>query len=92
MLFEAAAIRTVVKARPCWVKLTRTGNVFTAQHSADGITWVDITATNPVEIPMFIGGNSVMCFNRIDSTKVPAGFDTKRVLYYNPSSYEEHAQ
>jgi hypothetical protein len=50
------------------------------------------TIINYSEDPMFIGGNSVMCFNRIDSTKVPAGFDTKRVLYYNPSSYEEHAQ
>jgi hypothetical protein len=27
---------------PHWVKLTRTGNVLTAQHSADGVTWVDV--------------------------------------------------
>ncbi|MDI6451243.1 LamG-like jellyroll fold domain-containing protein [Anaerobaca lacustris] len=44
---------------PHWVKLTRTGNVFTAQQSADGVTWVDITPTAPVEITMaanvFIG-------------------------------------
>ncbi len=39
-------------AAPCWVKLTRTGNVFTAQRSADGVTWVDIAATAPVSIPM----------------------------------------
>ncbi len=37
---------------PHWVKLTRTGNVFTAQHSADGVTWVDITPTAPVTISM----------------------------------------
>jgi len=24
---------------PRWVRLTRTGNVFTAEHSADGVTW-----------------------------------------------------
>ncbi|MDI6447745.1 LamG-like jellyroll fold domain-containing protein [Anaerobaca lacustris] len=37
---------------PHWVKLTRTGNIFTAQQSADGVTWVDITPTAPVEILM----------------------------------------
>jgi len=37
---------------PRWVKLTRTGNVFTAQQSADGVTWVDVTFTAPVNIPM----------------------------------------
>ncbi|MBP8911493.1 MAG: discoidin domain-containing protein [Phycisphaerae bacterium] len=29
---------------PYWVKLTRTGNNFTAQRSADGVTWTNITA------------------------------------------------
>jgi hypothetical protein len=29
-------------AAPHWVKLTRTGNELTAQHSADGVTWVDV--------------------------------------------------
>ncbi len=37
---------------PHWVKLTRTGNVFTAQESADGTNWVDITPAAPVEIAM----------------------------------------
>ncbi len=37
---------------PYWAKLTRTNNLFTAQISADGVTWVDITPTAPVEIPM----------------------------------------
>ena len=27
---------------PRWVKLTRTGNELTAQHSADGVSWVDV--------------------------------------------------
>jgi regulation of enolase protein 1 (concanavalin A-like superfamily) len=31
---------------PQWVKLTRTGNAFTAQYSADGKTWTDIKDAN----------------------------------------------
>ncbi len=37
---------------PHWVKLTRTGNVFTMQQSEDGVTWVDVTPTEPVSIQM----------------------------------------
>ncbi len=37
---------------PRWVKLTRTGSVFTAQQSADGITWVDIAVTPALDIQM----------------------------------------
>jgi len=44
---------------PYWVKLTRTGDTFTAQRSADGVAWVDITVTPAVTITMasdvFIG-------------------------------------
>ncbi len=35
-----------------WVKLTRTGDVFTAQESADGVTWSDVTFTAPVNVSM----------------------------------------
>jgi regulation of enolase protein 1 (concanavalin A-like superfamily) len=35
-----------------WVKLTRTGSVFTAQQSADGVTWADVVFTAPVNITM----------------------------------------
>jgi hypothetical protein len=28
---------------PCWIKLTRTANTFTAQRSSDGVTWTSIT-------------------------------------------------
>jgi len=38
-------------AAPHWVRLTRAGNIFTAQQSADGTAWVDVAAA-PVEIPM----------------------------------------
>ena len=37
---------------PHWVRLTRTGNTFTAQQSADGVTWVDITVSPALEITM----------------------------------------
>ena len=49
------------------------------------------TIINYSDDPMFIGGNAVMNFDRVNSTKIPAGFDTHRVLTYNPSSYEEFA-
>jgi hypothetical protein len=37
-----SATQTGITA-PQWVKLTRTGSAFTAQYSADGMTWTDIT-------------------------------------------------
>jgi hypothetical protein len=47
------------------------------------------TIINYSDIPMTVEGNASMTFDRAASTKVPAGFDTLRVLTYNPSSYEE---
>ncbi len=43
---------------PQWVKLTRAGNVFTAQYSADGKTWTDIkdTAGKPVATTIAMTG------------------------------------
>jgi hypothetical protein len=46
--------QTGLKA-PYWVKLTRTGNTFTAQRSAEGATWVNITndpAASSVDVTM----------------------------------------
>jgi len=40
-----SATQTGITA-PQWVKLTRTGNAFTAQYSADGKTWIDIKDAN----------------------------------------------
>jgi len=40
---------------PYWVKLTRSGNIFTAQQSEDGVNWVSITddaAASTIEIDM----------------------------------------
>jgi len=49
------------------------------------------TIINYSNEPMVIEGNASMTFDRSASTKVPAGFDTLRVLTYNPSSYDEFA-
>ena len=38
--------------------------------------------------PAVVEGNVTMNFDRINSTKIPAGFDTDRVLIYEPSSYD----
>jgi regulation of enolase protein 1 (concanavalin A-like superfamily) len=44
---------------PQWVKLTRTGNVFTAQYSADGKTWKDIVDSTgkAVSTTVLMGAN-----------------------------------
>ena len=47
------------------------------------------TIINYSELPMVIEGNASMTFDRAASTKVPAGFDTLRILNYDPSSYDE---
>ncbi len=47
------------------------------------------TIINYSEDPMVVDGNASMSFDRESSTKVPAGFDTHRVLICNPSTYSE---
>jgi len=43
---------------PMWVKLTRTGDLLTAQHSADGKTWGDVVnATSPTSDTVVMGGS-----------------------------------
>jgi hypothetical protein len=58
---------------PQWVKLTRKGTAFTAQYSADGKTWTDITdATTgqPVSTTIGIGTSCYigLCVTSHDST------------------------
>jgi hypothetical protein len=45
-------VSTNIVVASSWVKLTRTGNAFTAQRSADGVTWTNVTFTAPVNISM----------------------------------------
>lgn len=49
------------------------------------------TIVNYSENPTVIEGNATLNFDRSDNIKVPAGFDTHRILTYNPASYEEIA-
>jgi len=42
---------------PRWVKLTRKGDLLTAQHSADGVTWGDVVnATSPTSDTIVMAG------------------------------------
>ncbi|MBA7473715.1 hypothetical protein ES707_09058 [subsurface metagenome] len=52
---------------------------------------VEGTIVNYSESPTTIEGNATLNFDRSDNIMVPAGFDTHRILTYNPSSYEELA-
>jgi Tfp pilus assembly protein PilX len=61
------------------------GVVFTGNVNAQ----IKGTIINYSEQPLVIEGNASMTFDRAASTKVPAGFDTLRVLNYDPSSYNE---
>ncbi|TKJ37464.1 MAG: hypothetical protein CEE38_08165 [Planctomycetes bacterium B3_Pla] len=47
------------------------------------------TFINYSDEPMVVEGNPSMMFDRAGNVKIPAGFDTYKVLTYNPSSYEE---
>ncbi len=49
------------------------------------------TIVNYSENPTVVEGNATLNFDRSDNIKVPAGFDTHRILTYNPASYEELA-
>jgi len=53
---------------------------------------VEGTIINYSENPTTVMGNATLNFDRSDNIKVPAGFDTHRILTYNPTSYEELAQ
>ena len=52
---------------------------------------VEGTIINYSDNPTTVWGNATLNFDRSDDIKVPAGFDTHRILTYNPASYEELA-
>ncbi len=39
-------------AAPHWVRVTRTGNIFTAHQSADGVAWTEVAVSPAVDITM----------------------------------------
>ncbi len=45
---------------PQYVKLTRTGDVFTAQYSADGSAWQDLTAADGAPVSISMGSNPLI--------------------------------
>lgn len=45
------------------------------------------TIINYGDSPTVVDGNIAISFDRASATKIPAGFDTHRVLAYNPMSY-----
>jgi len=67
-----SATKTGITA-PQWVKLTRTGNAFTAQYSADGKAWTDIVDTNnkAVSTTVSMGSNVYigLCVTSHDSAR-----------------------
>ncbi|MDT8303787.1 MAG: pilus assembly PilX N-terminal domain-containing protein [Sedimentisphaerales bacterium] len=53
---------------------------------------IEGTIINYSDNPTIIEGNAVLNFDRSNNITVPAGFDTHRILTYNPASYEELPQ
>ncbi len=49
---------------------------------------VEGTIINYSNNPTVIEGNAVLNFDRSANIEIPAGFDTHRILTYNPASYE----
>jgi len=62
-----------------------------AHFSGNVNAMVKGTIINYSENSTVVEGNATLNFDRSDNIKVPAGFDTHRVLTYNPASYEELA-
>lgn len=56
---------------------------FAGNASAD----IHGTLINYGTAPMVVDGNISLAFDRAASTRIPGGFDTHRVLAYDPSSY-----
>ncbi len=64
---------------PCTMDLTKGLTLINATINGSLISFADS--------PTVVEGNVSLTFDRADSVKIPAGFDTKRVLAYDPTSY-----
>ncbi len=60
-----------------------------AHFSGNVNAMIEGTIINYSNNPTVIEGNSTLNFDRSANITVPAGFDTHRILTYNPASYEE---
>ncbi|MGE5293311.1 MAG: LamG-like jellyroll fold domain-containing protein, partial [Solirubrobacterales bacterium] len=85
--WQAGTAQTVVQAdvaAPQWVRLTRAGNVFTTQFSADGATWTDLktasgavaAATVTMTNPALVG----LCVTSHDSAAMTSAVMSDRVI------------
>ncbi|MCB1824480.1 MAG: PKD domain-containing protein [Candidatus Competibacteraceae bacterium] len=74
---------------PYWVKLTRTGNTFTAHQSVDGSSWAQVgSATISMATSVYIGlaltshNNSVLNTSVLDNVNVQAGNTSPTTVQY----------
>ncbi len=42
----SSSVKASTLTAPYWVRVTRVGNTFTGYHSADGVTWTQVSATS----------------------------------------------
>lgn len=82
-----------VISAPYWVKLTRTGNAFTAYQSVDGTNWVQIgSATISMATSVYVGlamtshNNSVLNTSVLDNVNVQTGNTSPATVQYTFNS------
>ncbi|MHC4582949.1 MAG: pilus assembly PilX family protein [Planctomycetota bacterium] len=63
-----------------------------AHFSGNVNATIEGTILNYSDNPTVIEGNARLDFDRSNNITVPSGFDTHRILTYNPASYEEIPQ
>jgi hypothetical protein len=63
-----------------------------AHFSGNVNAMIEGSILNYSDNPTIIEGNARLNFDRSNNITVPAGFDTHRILMYNPASYEEIPQ
>jgi Bacterial Ig domain/Calx-beta domain len=67
---------------PRWLKLVKSGDLFTAYHSADGITWVSTGSTNITLSSNFYVGLAVAAYNSAELCTVE--FDNVSTTFQEP--------
>ena len=82
-----------VISAPYWVKLTRTGNAFTAYQSVDGTNWAQIgSATISMATSVYVGlamtshNNSVLNTSVLDNVNVQTGNTSPATVQYTFNS------
>lgn len=84
---ESAA---VAFSGPVWLRLSRSGHVFSGHASADGATWVQIGSSATIEAPAMLHGGLAHCsgaaaslasaaFSRVSIESLPTGWQTRDI-------------